>query len=62
MIDAGKVTCDQNALAFQPRHLHAKAAMREIRGWVNDDGGVGEADGDDAFGVETNREDHPAMS
>lgn len=61
MIDAEKVTCGQNALAFRPRPPHAKAAMRAIREWVNDGGDVGEADGDGAFGAETNREDHQAM-
>lgn len=62
MIDAEKATCDQNAWAFRTRRPHAKAAVREIRGLVNGGGDVGEADGDGAFDVETNREGHQAMS
>lgn len=62
VIDAGMATCDQNAWAFRLRHPRAKAAMREILGLANGDGDAGEAGDGGAFGVETNREDHQAMS
>lgn len=62
VIDAGTATCDQNAWAFRKRHPRAKAAVREILGLANGGGDAEEAGDGGAFGVETNREDHQAMS